>query len=161
MENYKIQIVLDAFSIELSSHDKDWVEKKIKEYELEKIIKNVPSKKPERKESNEQADNVLNLSSAISTNEFFRSYIKGKKISSRPDLATFFVYYLSKVKKMDLITTSDVKNCFKEISFPNWNKINISDALYQAKKRAFLNNIDDQWMLSITGEDYVLNKISG
>ncbi len=73
---------------------------------------------------------------------------------------TFFIYYLSKIEEKSDIQSSDVKELFREVGYPGWNKINIPDALRQAKKKAFLNSVGNNWFLTITGEDFVLNTIS-
>lgn len=93
-------------------------------------------------------------------NEFYRKYIHDGKVSSRPDIATFFIYYLEKIKENEEVTSTDVKDCFNKVQYPGWNKINIGDVLNKAKKKAFLNSVGNQWSLTITGEDFVLNNLS-
>jgi hypothetical protein len=161
MEHYKLVITVGDFSIELSSHDKEWTEKKIKELSIEQLVKIKPKDIESIKIKNESKEKEpIKILNSISEGEYYKKYIKEKKIVSRPDIATFFVYYLSKIKKIERITTAEVKNCFKEIGYPNWNNINVTDALTKAKKKAFLNNVNELWMLTITGEDFVLNVIA-
>lgn len=97
--------------------------------------------------------------SKISINEFYKNYISGK-ITSRPEIVTFFVYYLSKSTDKKEFAPAEIKDLFKQVGYPNWNGINISDTLSQSKKRAFLNNYNSLWSLSMTGEDFVLNKLA-
>ena len=73
---------------------------------------------------------------------------------------TFFVYFLSKIEGKSDIQSSDIKELFRQVQYPGYNTINITDALRQAKKRAFLNSVGNNWFLTITGEDFVLNTIS-
>jgi hypothetical protein len=84
----------------------------------------------------------------------------GSNVTSRPDMAVFFVYYLSKIEKRDSIKSSDVLECFANIAYPNYNKINIADILGKAKRKALLNNVKQQWSLTLTGEDFVLGFIT-
>jgi hypothetical protein len=162
MEHFKVSVTIGNFSIEVSSHDKDWVEAKIKEYDLEKLIKTRPDKvlQSTPKIATSSVEATANINPSMTIGEFYRKYVKDKKIVSRPDIVTFFVYYMAKFQKNEQITLGDVKNCFKEIGYPSWNSINISDSLLKAKKKALLNSFNDLWMLTITGEDYVLNTIS-
>jgi hypothetical protein len=76
-------------------------------------------------------------------------------------MSVFFIYYLQKIRKKDRIKTADVAQCFKDISYPNWNNINVTDTLASAKKRALLNYVNKLWSLTTTGEDYILNTIAG
>ena len=163
MEHYKLVISQEGTTIEISSHDKDWVEKKEKEYkkEIESIL-STPSvvkkvKHPSERDSTEEQP-IIN--SSISINEFYRKYIHGGKVKSQPDIATFFIYYFEKIQGNKEFGPNDIKALFKTVGYPNANKINISDALAKAKKKAFLNNFDNQWTLTITGEDFVLNTMS-
>ena len=161
MEHYKLIVTVGDISIELSSHDKEWTEKKIKEFSILQFVKITPENIDSRKMKEEsKIKDPIKTMNFMTEGEFYRKYIKEKKIVSRPDISTFFVYYLSKIKKVEQITTAEIKNCFKEISYPNWNKINVTDALTKAKKKAFLNNINELWILTITGEDFVLNSIA-
>jgi hypothetical protein len=161
MEHYRISFSGDGHSIELSSHEKEWVEKKMKEFGIEAMLKEKPEpKKAGIKHEEEKTEPQAEILTSMTESEFYRKYVKEKKIESRPDICTFFVYYLSKIKKLEQITTNEVRNCFKEIGYPNWNTINITDSLSKAKKKAFLNNINDVWLLTMTGEDYVINLIT-
>ena len=161
MEHYKLSIAIGDISIEVSSHDKEWTEKKIKELSIEQFIKTKPkdieSIKSKEESKTKESSKIIN---SMSVAEFFRQYIHQKKITSRPDISTFFVYYLSKIKKIEQITSTEIKNCYKESGYPSWNNINVPDVLLKAKKKAFLNNVNDLWMLTITGEDFVLNAIA-
>lgn len=160
MEHYKI--LVSVGSIEISSHDKDWLEEKEKKYSdaikhfLSKI--EVPTKKEEVK--GKEQSTIKPKIGKIPINEFYRNYIHSKEIKSRPDIVTFFIYYLSKIEEKTEIQSSDVKELFREVGYPGWNKINITDALRQAKKKAFLNSVGNNWFITITGEDFVLNTIS-
>jgi hypothetical protein len=94
----------------------------------------------------------------MAPNEFYRTYIHGK-ITSRPDIATFFVYYLEKIKKADSITSGDVREIFRQAQYSGWNKVNVPAALLRAKKKAFLNSVGNHWSISISGEDFILNNL--
>jgi hypothetical protein len=159
------RIVISTNSIEISSHDRDWVEKKEKEYakHLNGLREQGPSASGiapiQEKRGDEQP--ALNLKiGQMPPNEFYRSFIHAKNIRSRPDIATFFVYYLSRVKGLEEITSSVIREQFRAAQYPAWNKINIADVLSRAKKKAFLNSVGNNWSLTITGEDFVLNTIS-
>jgi len=161
MEHYKI--LVSVASIEISSHDKDWLEEKEKKYSdaIKHLLSNseAPIKKDEVK-GIDQSPAKPHKIGKIPINEFYRNYIHSKEIKSRPDIVTFFIYYLSKIEEKTDIQSSDVKELFKEVGYPGWNKINITDALRQAKKKAFLNSVGNNWFITITGEDFVLNAIS-
>lgn len=146
---YKISFQINNTSFSIESTDNEWLEKKEKEY-LSKIQETKKSTW-----SSEKTSEVLSDTTTI--NEFYRKYIKEKNVKSRTNLAVFFVYYLTKVKTLDSIRTSDVAQCFADISYPNYSKINVTDTLNQAKRRALLNCVNSMWSLTITGEDYVLN----
>lgn len=148
MENYKIVISTGDYSIEISSHDKEWVESKLIEYS--KMNKKNPTLKNEKDEN-------LPLESR-SVNEFYKKNVSGK-IKSRPEIATFFVYFLTKSLGKKEFSTGEIKEQFREVGYPGWNSINIADTLSQAKRRALINNFNNQWSLSITGEDFILNKL--
>ena len=162
MEHYKLLVSQQGVTIEISSHDKDWVEKKEKEYkkEIEAILITTPVKKITKQSHETSSKEELTISPSITINEFYRKYIHGGKVKSQPDIATFFIYYLEKIQGNKEFNSNDVKTLFKIVGYPNANNINISDALAKAKKKAFLNNFDNQWSLTITGEDFVLNTMS-
>jgi hypothetical protein len=106
-------------------------------------------------------EKFVSISPSISVNEFYRQYVKENKITSRPDIAVFMVYFLEKILKKDEITTGDIAKCFGDISYPNFNKLNMTDILNQGKRKALLNYVNNLWKLTLTGEDFVLNAISG
>ncbi len=71
-------------------------------------------------------------------------------------------YHLFKnILKKDSIRTSDIVQCFADVSYPSYNKLNITDILSKAKKKALLNNVNNLWSLTITGEDFILNTMTG
>lgn len=165
MDDYKISFSSGNLKFEVSSVEKSWVDEKIKEYSeyIDKIISAEHRNSSESKPSEQKSINRSNdgdVYSKMSINEFYRAYIAAQKIKSRPDIATFFVFYLTKTSDKNEFTSGDVKDLFREIQYPNWNKINITDTLNQAKKRALLNNVNNAWALSLMGEEFVLNKLS-
>ena len=163
MEHYKLVYSVQGRSLEISSHEKDWVESKEKQYKelIEKILSSSPVIKIEKTESeNLPSKEKPIINNSITINEFYRSYIHGGKVKSLPDIATFLVYFLSKIQKSSDFNTSDIKDLFKSAGYPKAERINISDVLARAKKKAFLNNFDNQWTLTITGDDFVLNTMS-
>lgn len=157
--NYRISHRIGESSFELESTDKAWIDAKEKEYlsllsekpakQVKSLIKEIPG--DEKKES---------LSPNLTINEFYRRVLKSSKVTSRPDMAVFFVYYLSEIAKLGSIKSSDVSQCFADISYPGYNKLNIADILGKAKRKALLNNVNSQWTLTMSGEDYVLNFIT-
>ncbi len=156
-ENYRISFQVGDFKFEIESTDKEWVESKEKEY-LERIIqkgKTISSKKETTKPVKENT-----IPPNITINEFYKNYIKANNITSRPNIAVLFVYYLQKVIKQNEIKTQDVTKCFGDIQYPNYNNINITDILRRGKKRALLNYVNDLWSLTMTGEDFILNSIT-
>lgn len=155
MENYKIVFRKGDVSFELESSDLNWMNAKEKEY-LDHIIHHkhkAPGSEPVK------SSQSLSLGNSLTINEFYKKYVKDKKISSRADIAVFFVYYLEKIEKLDSISSGDVINCFSKIGYPNYNKLNMTDILNQAQRKALLNNVSKNWSVTITGEDFVLNVI--
>ncbi|PKL16341.1 MAG: hypothetical protein CVV49_16725 [Spirochaetae bacterium HGW-Spirochaetae-5] len=159
MEHYKI--VIGSSSIEISSHDKNWVEEKIINYKdlIERFQNNNEVVIPSQKMDTSIASPKRQIVSNMPMNEFYRKFIHSK-IKSRPDIATFFVYYLTKVEDKKDVGANEVKEMFKEVKYPNWNKLNIPDILGNAKKKALLNSVNGQWSMTISGEDFILNSMS-
>ena len=160
---YRISFQIGNVSFEIESSDQKWVEAKEKQYLKEYVHRTKPLPQNDivtsaRGEPRIEARPVT-LSPHMSINEFYKKYVKD--ITSRPDIAVFMVYYLQKVLKKDDITTADVTRCFANVSYPQYNRINMTDVLSRAKKKAFLNYINNFWKLTLTGEDFVLNAISG
>jgi hypothetical protein len=164
MENYELMLSNANMVIKLSSQDKDWLEEKEKKYKefIEKIISCNPVKEPTPSSSKIKSNIVApsEIVDDITINEYYRKFLHDKKITTLTDIAAYFMYYLTKVRKQDIVTPNDVKKLFQEVHYPNWNKINISDVMMRAKKKAFLNSHDNSWSLTITGEDFVLNSMS-
>ncbi|PJZ45738.1 hypothetical protein [Leptospira brenneri] len=158
MEHYKIQITKGQAQLEISSHDKNWVESKFEEFSNRVYGETTDNdrKKP--------GDGILRKNQTptmkMPINEFYRKFIHEKKISSRPDIATIFVFYLSKYEDKKEIPAIEIKDLFKDVQYPGWNGINISDVLNKAKRKALLNSVNNSWALTITGEDYVMNLLS-
>jgi hypothetical protein len=159
---YKISYQIGQVGFELESSDKNWVEKKEKEY-IELISKKpaIPRHEEPPISQTETIDANKVIRSNISIQEFYNQYIKSNKIISRPNIAVFFIYYLQKIVGRQEIITQDVVQCFADIAYPNYNKINMTDTLNQGKRKALLNNINKTWSLTLTGEDFVMNFISG
>ena len=162
MDKYRILIASDK--IELESSDKSWLEQKEKQYaqHIDRILSWPAKPRAEvgRKGETTNEEPVVPNVGKISPNEFYRNYIQAKGVKARTDIATFFVYYLERVRGKKEISSGDVKDLFREAQYPAWNNINIPDALNKAKKKAFLNSVGGQWSLSFTGEDFVVNTIS-
>jgi hypothetical protein len=156
-KNYRISFRNGDISFDLESADVKWLEKKEKIY-LQKITgrsidttvdDQILSDRPVKAETG----------SRITLNEFYRKHVH--KIKSRPTVAVFLLYYLEKIKKKDKIRTVDIISCFKDIGYPNWNKLNVTDIMTSAKRRALVNYWNKFWSLTTTGEDFVLNMLSG
>jgi len=156
---YRISFQIGNIKFDIESTDQTWVEAKEKQY-LEKYFVESLSK-IELSGGIEIEKKAPPISPTISINEFYRQHVKENKITSRPDIAVFMVYFLEKIAKKDEITTADVTKCFGDISYPNFNKLNMTDILNQAKRKALLNYVNNFWKLTLTGEDFVLNAISG
>jgi hypothetical protein len=157
-ENYRVSYTVGHLSFDIESTDKAWLEIKEKEY-LAKLA-----------EAPQQAHGSATITPGtgqvvipqnLTINEFYKQYIKSKKITSRPDITVFFIYYLEKILKKDSIKTGDVIQCFADVSYPAYNNINMADILNQSKRKALLNSVNSQWSLTITGEDFVLNTMTG
>lgn len=162
-QKYRIAVKLNEFSFEIEGSDLSWVEKKEKEY-LNKFSEDHSLKKNQNQESEtkkhphhkEQA-----VPANLTINEFYNKYLKNGAIKSRPDIAVFFIYYLQKITKKQDIKTQDVTQCFADVGYPSYNKLNMTDILNQAKRKALVNYVNNFWALTITGEDFVLNTITG
>lgn len=159
---YRISFQIGNLKFEVESTDQNWVEAKEKQY-LEQYLKERLEKEPLKAElpgAMEKKEKVTLISPSITINEFYRQYVKENQITSRPNIAVFMVYFLEKILKKDAITTADITKCFGDISYPEYNKLNMPDILNQARRKALLNYVNNLWKLTITGEDFVLNTIS-
>jgi hypothetical protein len=163
MEKYfKIAYKAGEFSFELESSEMDWIEKKEKEY-----LKKLPDQtemplnvKKSKDELVQKPKALSDISESMTINEFYNQHVKKLNIKSRTQIALFFVYYMETIQKRNDIKSGEIVNCFKAIHYPNWNKLNAPDLLLQNKKKAFLNNVNGYWSLTITGQDYVLNTLA-
>jgi len=133
------------------------LESKEKDY-FQKLLSEATKHRHKPQEESTESEETL-PPPEMTLNEFYRKYVQ--KIKSRPSIAVFFVYYLQKMCKKDKIITADVMKCFKDILYPNWNKLNFTDILNSAKRRALVNYVHKLWSLTTTGEDYVLNSVTG
>jgi hypothetical protein len=161
-QNYRISFQVGETKFEIESTDKEWLEKKEKEY-LGQILEKEKMRtdaKMEERFTEKSSMQSLSIPQHLTINEFYQKYIRGKKITSRPNIAVFFVYYLQKILRKETIKTQDVVQCFADISYPNYNKLNVTDILYQGKRKALLNYVNNIWSLTLTGEDFVLNEIT-
>lgn len=156
--NYRISLKIGESSFEIESTDLKWLENKEKDY-FEKLLAEVPKLVEPQKEMARVREPAL--PPELTINEFFQKYIKEKQIKSRTTIAVYFMYYLQKMTKNKTIKTADVTKCFSDVSYSNWNKLNVTDILRRAKRRALLNYVNNLWSLTITGEDYVFNSITG
>lgn len=158
-QKYKIVVRFDGIGFEVESTDKEWVENKEKEY-LEKFYsKKIPTKIETKVDYH--LGELKDIQSNVNINEFYNKYIKANKISSRPDIAVFLVFYLQRIQKTSEIKSGDISSCFRDISYPGWNTLNYTDILNQCKRKGFLNYVNKNWSLTITGEDFVMNTFSG
>lgn len=156
-QNYRISFKIGESSFEIESTDLKWLESKEKDY-FQRLVSEAPKHRAESQAELAPAP-IGVLPPGITLVEFYRRYVQ--KLKSRVSIAVFFIYYLQKLKKKDKIKSADVTHCFKEIGYPNWNKINMADTLKGAKHRALLNCVNKLWSLTTTGEDYVFNSITG
>jgi hypothetical protein len=154
---YRIAYHLGDSGFDIESTDKSWLDEKEKEYLA--MLNAIPSRPLSNLiESGDQKRTVLPQNLTI--NEFYRNIVKANNITSRPEMAVFFVYYLEKVLKKESTKTADVTQCFADISYPGYNKLNVADILSKAKQKALLNYVNSLWSLTITGEDYIVNAIT-
>lgn len=153
---YRVSFRVGEASFDIESTDRTWLENKEKDY-VEKLLE----KASHLIKSTEHIAASEVIPQNLTINEFYKQHIKASKITARPDIAVFFVYYLEKILKKEFIKTADVAQCFADVSYPNYNKLNVTDILNQAKRKALLNYVNNIWSLTITGEDYVLNTITG
>jgi hypothetical protein len=161
---YRITFTQGDSTFEIESTDRVWLEKKEKEY-LRKLSA-IPRKgrSPRVIEAGAEPGGKGEIAAPaadLSITEFFREYVAGKRVSSRTRIAVFFVYYLQKVQKKGEVSTGDVGNCFKEVSYPGYNKLNMTDILRRARRQALLNYVNKVWSITTTGEDFVLNTVAG
>jgi hypothetical protein len=157
-EKYRIAFQVGDVRFEIEGTDKSWIEEKEKYY-LEKVTEKLKKPPAETIEPTKEIRPTL-VPQYLTINEFYQKYIKANKITSRPNIGVFFVYYLQKVLKKEEVKTQDVLQCFADISYPNYNKINMTDVLNQGKRKALLNYVNNNWSLTLTGEDFVLNSIT-
>jgi len=156
-QTYRISFHLSNTGFDIESTDKEWLEEKEKEYLAR--LNAVPSQ-PISSSIESEGEKRTVLPQNLTINEFYRNVVKANNVTSRPEMAVFFIYYLEKVLKKEAIKTADVVQCFADISYPGYNKLNLTDILSNAKKRAFLNFVNGLWSLTITGEDYIVNAIT-
>ncbi len=157
---YRILIENGARRIEIESNEKEWVEKQkvelikqLKLFETEAVRPESRAKEEVQLESNNGSVSIEKLTIM----EFYRKYCTG--IKTNPDKAVFFIYYLGSVENKKRVTTNDVRDLFVKVGIPKANTLNMADVLSKAKKRALLNYIDNGWSLTITGEDFVVNRL--
>ncbi len=156
---YKIKINLGKLTVELESHDKEWLEVKEKKY-LDEFISNpqIMAKASDKLENDDQQLEISHDFTSFTINEYYNKYLSGKSYP-RTTVATLLFYYLEKIRKIENIKTGDVRNAFQEISFPKYDKINFTDLLSQLKKTGILNKINNYWKLTLTGMDFVTGKM--
>ena len=154
-------------SFELESTDKAWLDDKEKQFiaMLEKLSKELGVEPVSRSSKYSTTGSKVEtgipmINQTMTANEFYVAYIKANDIKTRPQIALLFVYFLEKVQKKTDIKTGDVTNCFKEIGYPAWSSINVTDILNQNKKRGHLNFVNSYWSFTTTALDYIANKIS-
>jgi hypothetical protein len=159
--NYKVIFHIGNSHFELESSDQEWINKKESEY-----LKRIELAPPESLDTgNSKTKNLSSknqqttlITESISINEFYNLYIRKNNIKTRPQIALFFVYFLDKIQKKTDIKTGDILNCFKEIGYPNYAKLNYTDILHQNRRKGYLNYVNNYWSLTMTGADYVINK---
>lgn len=154
---YRISFSQHGISFDIESTDLKWLEKKEKEY-LAKLHASPTPRGKEREPSHAVESPVLPQNLTI--NEFYKKHIKPRDVKSRTDIAVFFMYYLEKILKKDTIKTADIGQCFADIAYPNYSKLNVTDILTKARQKALLNFVNGFWALTITGEDYVVNTLA-
>jgi hypothetical protein len=158
---YKISFNYTDLSFEIESTNLHWIEEKTKSlFEKIETLKNNSLSNTPTKAKNVGNNVDTSAISQLSVTEFYQVYIKKNNISTRTEIALFFIYYLEKVQKKSDIKTSDVAICFKEIGYPNYSQINFTDVLHQNRKKGLLNNVNGFWSLTITAMDFIFNVIT-
>ncbi len=159
-EIYKIKVTMGRITFEIESHDKNWVESK--EKALMGNIFDDPASLRRLADFGEEKRETIALEPtdmSLTINEYYQKYVKPRNFS-RPTIALFLVYYLEKLRKEEAVKTNDVKMAFQEIQFPKYDKINLTDILNSLKAKGYLNKPAGKWKLTITGVDYVLDKMT-
>jgi hypothetical protein len=156
-QTYRISYHRADSGFDIESTDKEWLEEKEKDYLAR--LNAIPSQ-PISSSIESESEKRTVLPQNLTINEFYRNVVKVNNVTSRPEMAVFFIYYLEKVLKKETIKTADVVQCFADISYPGYNKLNLTDILSKAKQKALLNYVNSLWSLTITGEDYVVNAIT-
>lgn len=159
MENtYRLSVNIGEGAFSVESNDKDWVE--LKQGELAEYIKEHLGAIDRDSGRKSVSRGVSVGGSSITIQEFYKKYVQPSNKLSRPDLAVLLIYYLEKINGETEIKTGDVTNAFGSIGYPGYNKINFSDVLLNARKKGFLNYVNSNWTLTLTGEDFVVDRIS-
>jgi hypothetical protein len=162
---YKIRISIGRISLELESHDKEWLEAK-QESLLGSLLNNPEGFRQLISEpsvstgsgENPQSHRLLPEES-MSINEFYTKFLKGKSMG-RNEVAVYMIYFLERIRKVADIASSTVKDAFAELQYPKYQEFNFADILNQAKRKGYLNRVDDKWKLTLTGSDFVLSQIA-
>ena len=157
-EFYKVSITVGDRTVEIESHDKQWLEDKVTELRSY-VDEQPPSPTTSTTAKDRSAASPIDHAS-LTVPEFYQRYMKPLKLKSRPDLALFFVYYLQRIAGQEEVKSADVTKCFSEIGYANYNNLNYADILASNRKKGLLNYVNNKWSLTHTGDDYVLNKIS-
>jgi hypothetical protein len=157
MENkYRIVISNASKTVEIESSDVTWLEKKQKEL-MKFLSTEHTTEKSEMVTTKSSVQESKKIPAHITINEFYRKYCND--IKTNTDLSVYFLYYLNLIEKKKDINTNNIRELFIKVGIPKANTLNYADILGRAKKRALVNYINSYWSLTITGEDFVLNKI--
>jgi hypothetical protein len=154
---YKVSLNLEESSFSVESTDREWTEQKQKE--LTQFVLSHQTTYDESSSEDQHRKTTIPAEN-ITIQEYYKKYIQPISKTSRPDLAVLLVYFLERVKGQTEIKTGDIASAFANIGYPNYNKINFSDVLYNSRKKGFLNNVNNNWTLTITGEDFAVDRIS-
>ncbi len=155
---YRFSFRVGEASVDLESTDLVWLENKEKDYVTKLLEKASHLIKPTN--GNDRAKPAL-VPQNLTITEFYKKFVKANKVTARPDIAVFFVYYLEKILKKEMIKTADVAQCFADVSYANYGKLDVADILNQARRKALLSCVNNHWLLTITGEVFVLNNLVG
>ena len=155
--NYRINFSYGNLHIEIESTNIDWIKKKEKQYL--KDIFNHSTKYIESGEEGSTLQKTFDLEK-ISLIDIKRK-IRKFGIKGRSYYAIAFIFYLQNKRKLEMVSSKDIIDCFKEIDYPLKLSINMMErSLKIAKKRGFVKSTNEFWSLTTLGEDWILNLLA-
>lgn len=148
-EQYRIRLRRGDTEIEVSSHDRSFVEKKVKEYTTGQFQLSVDA--PAKKKTREL---VPSAPKSLSTQEF----IGKTKVHTGPEYVLAVTYFKEIYEDAEFVRTGDIASAFKAIGY---KCANISNVISRAKKKRWLmdKNKKGSFVTTQTGEKWIKNKL--